>query len=55
MRLFASVVCVGFTGLVMLHGLILRGGGPAAWQISSVYANEHPTYYGMLVAGFLKQ
>ena len=42
----------GFTGLVFLHGLLstLKDDG-IAWT-PELLANEHPTYYGMLVAQF---
>ena len=41
----------GFTGLVMMHGM-LQSGPPrlaARWQ-STLLANYHPTYYGMMVS-----
>lgn len=42
----------GFTGLVMLHGLLTEAGGPSTWQ-PALWALGHPTYYGMMVASFL--
>ncbi|XP_077988566.1 protein TTE1956-like [Glandiceps talaboti] len=41
----------GYTGLVMLHGL-LRASDLSLWK-PHVYANLHPSYYGMMVAEFL--
>jgi len=43
----------GFTGLVMLHG-ILSTTGVDQWR-SVLYSNHYPSYYGMLVASFLKK
>uniref|UniRef100_A0A914VJL3 Extradiol ring-cleavage dioxygenase class III enzyme subunit B domain-containing protein n=1 Tax=Plectus sambesii TaxID=2011161 RepID=A0A914VJL3_9BILA len=40
----------GFTGLVMLHG-ILEAGQLSSW-IPVMHANFHPSYYGMMVASF---
>ena len=44
----------GFTGLVFLHGLLsaLKEDG-VSWT-PELLANEHPTYYGMLVAHFTR-
>ena len=44
----------GFTGFVMLHGMLQEGGGARAWA-SRLYANYHPSYYGMMVASFLRK
>lgn len=44
----------GFTGFVMLHGLLQEGGGAGPWA-SRLYANYHPSYYGMMVASFLRK
>ena len=44
----------GFTGFVMLHGVLKEGGGAGAWQ-SRLYANFHPSYYGMMVASFIRK
>ncbi|XP_070542101.1 protein CA_C1420-like [Ptychodera flava] len=41
----------GYTGLVMLHGL-LRSAELSTWR-PHLYANYHPSYYGMMVAEFL--
>lgn len=41
----------GFTGMVMLHGLLTASGGTQKW-VPSVEAIYHPTYYGMMVAKF---
>jgi aromatic ring-opening dioxygenase LigB subunit len=38
----------GYTGLVTLHGILSEVG---TWQ-PHLYANYHPTYYGMMVAFF---
>lgn len=45
----------GFTGLVMMHGALQepplvpkRPGSAGAWN-STLLANAHPTYYGMMV------
>lgn len=44
----------GYTGLVMLHGVLQAGSGLQTWS-SKVLANFHPSYYGMMVASFSKQ
>lgn len=44
----------GFTGFVMLHGLIEATGGRKQWT-SSMLASAHPSYYGMMVASFLRE
>lgn len=44
----------GFTGFVMLHGLLQEGGGAGAWA-SRLYVNYHPSYYGMMVASFVRK
>ncbi|XP_072051388.1 protein TTE1956-like [Amphiura filiformis] len=41
----------GYTGLVMLHGM-LQAGGLQNWT-PNLYANFHPSYYGMMVASFV--
>lgn len=38
----------GYTGLVLLHGMLQAGG---SWR-SKLLANEAPTYYGMMTAIF---
>ncbi|XP_022096623.1 uncharacterized protein LOC110982489 [Acanthaster planci] len=43
----------GYTGLVMLHGL-LKKESLEVWM-PRVYANYHPSYYGMMVTSFLKK
>lgn len=43
----------GYTGLVMLHGL-LTATRASQWE-PRMLANFHPTYYGMMVATFLKK
>lgn len=43
----------GFTGLVMLEGM-LQESGRTVWRSESL-ANFHPTYYGMMVATFSRQ
>ncbi|XP_060607670.1 protein CA_C1420-like [Ruditapes philippinarum] len=40
----------GYTGLVMLHGMLAHA-GVTSWK-SQVYANLHPSYYGMMAASF---
>lgn len=42
----------GYTGFVMLHGL-LEAAGLKLW-LPKVFANYHPSYYGMMVAQFLR-
>jgi aromatic ring-opening dioxygenase LigB subunit len=44
----------GFTGMVMLHGLLtsLQEVAEQVQFTPDLLANEHPTYYGMLVATF---
>lgn len=42
----------GYTGLVMLHGL-LEAGKLSSW-IPVLHANYHPSYYGMMVASFTR-
>ena len=41
----------GFTGLVLLHGMLFEG--PGHWD-TKLLANEHPTYYGMAVGTVTK-
>ncbi|XP_033750168.1 protein CA_C1420-like [Pecten maximus] len=41
----------GYTGMVMLHGM-LEAGQLSSW-IPTLYANYHPSYYGMMLASFL--
>ncbi|KAH9512743.1 hypothetical protein Btru_038083 [Bulinus truncatus] len=43
----------GFTGFVMLHG-ILQAAGLNVWK-PELLVNHHPSYYGMMVASFLRQ
>lgn len=42
----------GYTGLVMLHGM-MHAGELSSWK-QTLYANYHPSYYGMMVASFLR-
>ena len=55
--LVASALSCGYTGLVMLHGMLTRSkmAKDKAWQPmkGGPFALEHPTYYGMMVAGFV--
>jgi aromatic ring-opening dioxygenase LigB subunit len=44
----AALSC-GFTGLVLLHGLLTAA--PHGWA-TTLLADRHPTYYGMMVASF---
>ncbi|XP_002736211.1 protein TTE1956-like [Saccoglossus kowalevskii] len=46
-----NALSCGYTGLVMLHGL-LRSADLSTWQ-PHLYANYHPSYYGMMVAEFM--
>ncbi|XP_033634982.1 protein TTE1956-like [Asterias rubens] len=48
-----SALSCGYTGMVMLHGL-MREASLSSWS-SKVYANYHPSYYGMMVASFVKK
>ncbi|XP_063434771.1 protein TTE1956-like [Mytilus trossulus] len=41
----------GYAGLVMLHGM-MHAGELSSWK-PTLYANYHPSYYGMMVASFL--
>lgn len=43
----------GYTGFVMLDGM-LKSGTSIKWK-SHLYVNEHPSYYGMMVASFIPQ
>ncbi|XP_064609980.1 LOW QUALITY PROTEIN: protein CA_C1420-like [Liolophura sinensis] len=43
----------GYTGLVMLHGLMLSAGS-FSWH-PELYVNHHPSYYGMMVASFTRK
>ena len=55
--LVASALSCGYTGLVMLHGMLTRSkmAKDNPWQPmkGGPFALEHPTYYGMMVAGFV--
>lgn len=42
----------GYTGIVMLNGMMSQI-GLSSWN-SAVYANLHPSYYGMMAATFLR-
>eukprot|EP00696_Hemimastix_kukwesjijk_P018662 gnl/Hemi2/7587_TR2611_c0_g1_i1.p1 gnl/Hemi2/7587_TR2611_c0_g1~~gnl/Hemi2/7587_TR2611_c0_g1_i1.p1 ORF type:complete len:316 (-),score=12.23 gnl/Hemi2/7587_TR2611_c0_g1_i1:88-1035(-) len=44
----------GFTGLVTLMGILSQGGGSTVFA-PRLWANFHPTYYGMMVASFLRK
>ena len=45
----------GYTGLVMLHGVMSAAArGTADWA-STLLVNFHPSYYGMMVASFLRK
>ncbi|KAK7116391.1 hypothetical protein V1264_002079 [Littorina saxatilis] len=45
----------GFTGFVMLHGMLERAAQGTAEWLSTLLANYHPSYYGMMVASFVRQ
>ena len=47
-RLRPQALSCGYTGLVVLHGLVTGHG-----LRPHLYAREHPTYYGMMAAAFL--
>ncbi len=55
--MLSKALCCGFTGFVMLHGLLRKRGkqkGATQNQMQlGVLARDSPTYYGMLVALFL--
>lgn len=44
----------GYTGLVMLHGLMNAERLTAEWE-PHLIANHHPSYYGMMVASFIRK
>lgn len=48
-----EVYSCGYTGLVTLHG-ILAHVGLNEWK-PQLLANHHPSYYGMMVASFIRQ
>ncbi|RUS70245.1 hypothetical protein EGW08_021990 [Elysia chlorotica] len=52
-RVVDRALSCGFTGLVMLHGL-MEAGGLDSW-IPRLLVNHHPSYYGMMVASFHRQ
>ena len=44
----------GYTGLVLLHGVMSAAArGTADWT-STLLVNHHPSYYGMMVSSFLR-
>jgi aromatic ring-opening dioxygenase LigB subunit len=45
-----TALSCGYTGLVFLHGLLRELQRTGTTVQSRLLANEHPTYYGMLVA-----
>jgi len=47
-KLVGNALSCGYTGMVTLHGILSEVG---TWQ-PHLYANYHPTYYGMMVAFF---
>lgn len=57
--LVSSALSCGYTGLVMLHGMLTRSTafGRDRWRPmrAGPFALAHPTYYGMLVAGFERE
>ena len=54
--LVPDALSCGYTGLVMLHGM-LASGMAGEWRPMShnPFALAHPTYYGMMVSGFERQ
>ncbi len=48
-ELVDQALSCGFTGLVMLDGILKQ----SEWN-SHVFANFHPSYYGMMVAEFYR-
>lgn len=53
-KLVNKALSCGFTGLVMLEGLIARSTEKYGQRwVSTLLANYHPTYYGMMVATFM--
>jgi hypothetical protein len=51
-RYVDKALSCGYTGLVMLHGM-MNAGYLSSWY-PRLYANYHPSYYGMMVASFIK-
>ena len=45
----------GYTGLVMLHGMMSAAAAGTSEWVSSLLVNHHPSYYGMMVAAFLRK
>lgn len=50
-KLVDRALSCGYTGLVMLHGMLSRS-QLTSWQ-PHLYGNYHPSYYGMMAASFL--
>lgn len=48
-----EVYSCGYTGLVMLHGMLAHV-GLAEWT-TQLLANYHPSYYGMMIASFIRK
>jgi len=48
-----EVYSCGYTGLVMLHGVLMHTGS-TEWT-TQLLANYHPSYYGMMVASFIRK
>ena len=49
-RLVDKALSCGYTGLVMLHGMLSRI-PLSSWE-PRLYGNYHPSYYGMMSASF---
>jgi len=49
-QLVNKALSCGYTGFLLLHGILKN----TKFQ-AKILANEHPTYYGMMVATFLEQ
>ena len=53
--LVADALSCGYTGLVLLHGMLSSGVAGEWAPMHQPFALEHPTYYGMMVSGFERQ
>ena len=52
-KLVDKALSCGYTGFVMLQGM-MEEGGLESWT-SKLYANYHPTYYGMMAGSFVRK
>lgn len=48
----AKALSCGYTGYIMFQGIVNGAGSKIKWK-PQLYANFHPSYYGMFIASFM--